>query len=652
MQPIPIVGGSYADDALPWSAQDTVNWLPVTAEMPGTRSGEMLRTPPGLKPFVVAGTRWRGLRNVEGAAYGVSGEILYRINSDASVDVIGTIPGRGLVSMTHNQINGGNELVIGTGDAGYVYNTATDTLTQITDDGFPGFLVCDYINSLIVGIEPGRRYWFNSALADALSYNTLERYESEAAPDRLRGLIVSHLETWLFNERTIEVFENTGAENALFENKRIVIEIGCAATNSVKKLENSIVFLGHDGRIYQTNGYQLVRISTHAIEQAITGLQWHKAFAFIWEDRGHKVYYLTFPDGKTWGFDFAVRQWHRRETEGMDRWRLSCMMQWNNRWYGGAYNSGVLYELDWDYALDGCDAMVRERTTPALHADQNRVQVDALELVVDTGSAETACVEVSPSLDTLILEDAPLLYWKLNETAGTQVIDYSGNGYHGTYEGSENTDYQRTASGIKMLGTAVFPDGAGVRSAVEPALRVATSSYEWAIEALVTRHGNTAFPNDAHETIAGVLGDTSPIRNGHFQYQIRLSHNANPDPKRRPMGQWHVSTPSHTVKTVDDSVAVVNNQPYHIVMVGSDNGSGYQRLKLYVNGALIETLDDTVVRFGESDSTAWFNVGGVVHEGSSVHYWCIYATIAHVALYNKSLGADRVLAHAQAHGVA
>lgn len=426
VQPINIIGGAYSDDNRPWSAQDTVNWLPVTAEVEGARSVEMLRTPPGLRPFINVGSRHRGARNVEGRLFVVSGEQLFQVFDDGTSETLGVVPGRSLASMTHNQITGGNELVIGTGDGGYVWNTVTETLTQITDDAFLGFLVCDYINSLIVGIDPSRRNIYISQLADALNYNALERFEAESSPDLLRGLIVSHLEVWVFGERTIEVFENTGAENAILENKRIVIETGCAATHSIKKVDNSIVFLGHDGSVYQTNGYSLVRISTHAMEQAISRCQMAKAFAFTWEDRGHKVYYLTFPDGQTWGFDFAVRQWHRRQTEGMDRWRLSTLVRWNDHWYGGAYNSGVLYELDWDYHQEGCDALIRERTTPCLHANQNRVIGNSVELVFNTGGEETECV----SPDDLPDSDSEIAAGIVLDLAGWWTFDNTLNNAH------------------------------------------------------------------------------------------------------------------------------------------------------------------------------------------------------------------------------
>jgi hypothetical protein len=48
---INLIGGFYKDSSLPWSAQDTVNWLPVPAQEGGTRSPMKLRGAPGLRPF-------------------------------------------------------------------------------------------------------------------------------------------------------------------------------------------------------------------------------------------------------------------------------------------------------------------------------------------------------------------------------------------------------------------------------------------------------------------------------------------------------------------------------------------------------------------------------------------------------------------------
>jgi hypothetical protein len=49
---INLIGGFYKDSSLPWSAQDTVNWLPVPAQEGGTRSPMKLRGAPGLRGVV------------------------------------------------------------------------------------------------------------------------------------------------------------------------------------------------------------------------------------------------------------------------------------------------------------------------------------------------------------------------------------------------------------------------------------------------------------------------------------------------------------------------------------------------------------------------------------------------------------------------
>ncbi len=46
---INLIGGFYKDSALPWSSQDTVNWLPVASDAGGTRSPMKLRGAPGLR---------------------------------------------------------------------------------------------------------------------------------------------------------------------------------------------------------------------------------------------------------------------------------------------------------------------------------------------------------------------------------------------------------------------------------------------------------------------------------------------------------------------------------------------------------------------------------------------------------------------------
>jgi hypothetical protein len=387
-QPVDLIGGFYTDDALPWARQDTVNWLPVAAEVAGTLTVKYLKTPPGLKPYQNVGTGpIRGVHDMEGVQFVVSGRYLYRI-SPAGVGIqVGVIPGVGRVSMNHNQFKTGYQLLVenGLGGGGYVYDSTTQLMSRITDPGYPGSISSDYLDSYFLGVEPKGRFWFHSNLADATDFNTLDRYESEASPDRIVGLAVSQFEVVVFNQRTIEFFYNSGAQTGTFQNRRQTITRGCASRHTIAKLDNTLFWLGDDGIVYRMAGYSAQPVSTGPMHRAFAGLNWAEASAFVWEDEGFKVYYLTFPDGRTWGYDVVSGLWTRRESYGLDRWRVANTVKWASKWYAGDYRGGQLWELNWDYVLEGDQEFVSTRISPVMSDNQSRLIVNSAELIFDTG---------------------------------------------------------------------------------------------------------------------------------------------------------------------------------------------------------------------------------------------------------------------------
>lgn len=396
-QPLQIVGGSYKDDTRPWSAQDTINLIPVIAEKQGTRTPAMLRCAPGFSVFSSSAQSapCRGLHNVEGSLYGVIGDKLYTWALDGTATNLGSIPGVERVSMAHNQVAGGNQLAIAANNAGYVYDTTTGSLTQVSSDGFPGALYFAFIDQYITGIDPSRNFAFNSALADAMSYNALDRVQAEAQPDKLTGLIATHDQLWLFGERTIQPCSKRDLTEedsfAPFEaDSNMMIEVGCASGHTIVSMDNSLFWLGNDGIVYRANGYTPQRISTHPVEQAISGCNRNAAFAFTFEDRGHKIYYLTFPDGYTWGYDAASGEWHRRKSYGMDRWRVSDLVLWNGQWIGGDYANGKLYALDWDTQDEDGATLERRRIFGPVTDDENPIVVNGFKVIVNTGEKSNA----------------------------------------------------------------------------------------------------------------------------------------------------------------------------------------------------------------------------------------------------------------------
>lgn len=392
----PLPDGAYADDTRPWTQQDVVNYLPTFAELPGSRSRLKLACAPGLRTFASIGTGpHRGARDVEGKLFVVSGNKLYQVSVGGVATELGTIPGTARVSMTHNQVAGGNQLLIGTGSNSYVWDTSDSTLTA---NGVPLSSV-DFLNQLNLGVDSQRRFWRYSALADATDWNTLDNESAESSPDRIVGGIVSQGEWLVFGERTIEVWQNNPTDATAFQ-RGTVIEKGCANANTICRLDNTVYFLGNDLIVYRLNGYTPVPVSTKAQAAAFRDCDPAKAFAFTYEDRGYVVYYLSFQDGMTWGFDVTSQRSHRRESFGLSRWRLNTLVKWNGEWYGGDYSNGNLYQLEWGFAYEGCELMPRKIRSGVMHGDGNPLRIHALKVLVNTGGEESAVSGLVPTISS------------------------------------------------------------------------------------------------------------------------------------------------------------------------------------------------------------------------------------------------------------
>lgn len=259
-------------------------------------------------------------------------------------------------------------------------------LVPVTDPAFPGAKSVDFIGQMIVYVEPMGRFWGWSGLTDALAYNALDVAQAETSPDRIVGLCVSNNEVLIFGERTIEPWVFSPTATATFQLRAgSVIESGCGATASIKRIDNSVMYLTNNGQVARLEGYTPRVVSTMAIEADIRERNWSKAFAYTWEDNGHCVYYITFPDGHTWGYDVRQGKWHRRESYGLNRWRVNCLIKSGGQWLAGDFQHGQVYALEWGYVYEACEIMPRKICTGVLHNAGNRVTVNALRLNVATG---------------------------------------------------------------------------------------------------------------------------------------------------------------------------------------------------------------------------------------------------------------------------
>jgi hypothetical protein len=290
----------------------------------------------------------------------------------------------------------------------------------------------------------------------------LEFASAEGSPDNVVSILIDHKEAWIFGTNSIEVWYNSGAADyPLTPIQGAFNEVGCVAPYSVAKLDNGIFWLGADARgqgiVYRANGYQAVRISTHAVE-------WHiqrygnlsDAIAYTYQQDGHAFYVLIFPEADTtWVFDVATGLWHERAAwinGAFIRHRSNCQMSFNNEIVVGDFENGNLYALDLDTYRDNDTVQRWLRTWRALPTSANNLKRTAqhtLQLDLESGSLDpkevinVRVVDTTTGEDFLLAENSDFLvaeepdttfYTLLQEDSG-EILQEDGGllGLDGTF---------------------------------------------------------------------------------------------------------------------------------------------------------------------------------------------------------------------------
>jgi hypothetical protein len=398
-----------------------VNIFPEVIPESGKEPGFLQRAP-GLRLLAAlsGGGPVRGLWAFEGFGYAVAGETVYKIDTAWNYTSIGSVSGTGPVSMADN----GTQLFIACNGPSFIYNRVTNAFSQINDIDFPGAVTVGYLDGYFVFNEPNSQRIWVTELLDGTSIDPLDFASAEATPDNAVALLIDHKEAWIFGNNSIEVWYNSGAlDYPLTPIQGAFNEVGCVAPYSVAKLDNGIFWLGADARgqgvVYRANGYQAVRVSTHAVE-------WHiqrygnlsDAIAYTYQQDGHAFYVLIFPQANTtWVFDVATNLWHERAgwvNGAFTRHRSNCQMSFNNEIVVGDFQNGNLYALDLDVFADYDQPQRWLRSWRALPTSGNNLKRTAqhtLQLDLESGSLDPSVVinqeiiDVTTGEDFLLQED-------------------------------------------------------------------------------------------------------------------------------------------------------------------------------------------------------------------------------------------------------
>ena len=406
------IGQSYNLRNTQYDCQRTVNWYPEVDETGLGKEAEQsqLIPTPGLAPLIsgLNGGSRGGYLTSNGYFVWVFGNTLYLVT-----------PGTGLTGWTARALdtniagslecfftdNGISLFMLADGN-GYAFNLITGAKTVLSGGGWAAASSMTYFDTYIVFSKANSNqfFWTNplSTTVDALDFAT-----GEANSDQIVAVFSNNEDLWVFGKKSTELWYDYGTNNTTFQRRpSILIETGCAAPRSIKKLNNTIFWLTADDRggptLVMANGYAPQRVSTFPIEQ-----EWMKysadqianSTAYTYQDGGHHFYVLNIPGQQTtWVYDMTASLqlggpvWHERQsrdtsTETQQRHYSQGHAYVNGVHVTGDYQNGVLYAMDNNTFTDNGEPILRERTTPHITNSMDRIYYGNMTIDFLTGSS-------------------------------------------------------------------------------------------------------------------------------------------------------------------------------------------------------------------------------------------------------------------------
>jgi len=392
MPRLPFATRSARNRSLPVSVQRLIN-LMAQPQQEDAKARLPVYPTPGLRQFgEVPENRCRGLHQMGTALFAVIGVGVYRFAINGVGVLLGTIPAGGPVSLDSN----GELLCIVLPDTGqgFVVDRSSGVITPITDTDFLGATSVCVIGGYYVFSRQNSGEFFLSAINDPLTFDALDFATAEGQPDNLVTVLRAGDSLWLFGERTVEVWSNTGATDFPFlKISGGFVSRGTPARFSVTERLGGPVWLGNDRAVYTAQGVLPQKISSAEMDQAVGGYERiDDAEAWVYEQDGHAYYVLTFPDaGDTWVINLTAQATaHERESEGVEIWRPTRGVPFAGGIVAGDFFNGKLWLIDPAYGLEGDAQIIRVATGTVFHSEGRRVFIDRVVVEFEAGAGLNA----------------------------------------------------------------------------------------------------------------------------------------------------------------------------------------------------------------------------------------------------------------------
>lgn len=405
-KPIPLLGEQSTSRVAKVNDQQTINLYPQV-ESGSAKSQLTLLSTPGLSKITTVGTgpsranpvRWKG------NLYGISGDSVWKMNTAATVSVVGTLN----TSVGWCNLTGGRtHLGIVDGTNGYYCDGSTTT--QIADADFPnGATHISYLDSYFICSDPGTDQFFISASEDITSWAALDFASAESNPDDIYAHISNEKDLYMFGDETIQVFYNSGNADFPFSPYPDVIEYGIQAKYSLAKDESGLYCLaikpGGGLVVVKISGLQGAQLSSPDMTWTINQLSiTNDAIGAIYNMKGQSYYVLTFPsEDVTYAFNTQTGLSHRLKSFGIGRHRALGYGSLGTRQFVGDYDNAKVYELLFSTYTEDSAVIERYRRARVIHFNNQRIQYH--QIVIDVKAGVGNAGEANPVMELRFSDD-------------------------------------------------------------------------------------------------------------------------------------------------------------------------------------------------------------------------------------------------------
>lgn len=304
---------------------------------------------------------------------------------DGTLDVFG-----GPVSIAFSSI----ELLIVAGGRAWAYELADNTFTDVTSQLASGPSKVKYSDGYFVVMFPGTNKFQISAILDGTTWPGIQVNAVSVFAENIVSIEVSHRELWIFGSQHAQPYQDTGTDEIFDVIPGALIETGGAAEFGVDVVDNTVFWVSQDIRgarqAWRANGYTPSRISTHAVETALssyTAAQIANLVSYSYQDGGHLFWVLYIPGTDcTWVYDVAESLWHKRAEWHQDEAIYTPHRSWNHAYaFGkhlvGDWESSKLNEMNLDFLDENGELIRRLRRSPTLVNEMEWIY--HAELIVD-----------------------------------------------------------------------------------------------------------------------------------------------------------------------------------------------------------------------------------------------------------------------------